>query len=167
VTTLSGKTIEVLNTDAEGRVILSDGLHYAQRYEPDAIVELSTLTGAIITALANHATGVMATDQDLADRIIAAGEVSGDRGWQLPLWDEYHEMIKGDVGDLKNLGGPAGGSITAGAFLAAFAGDFPFVHLDIAGTAWLDKPTKPYQYRGGTGAGVRMVVQYLRTLADR
>jgi leucyl aminopeptidase len=167
VTTLSGKTIEVLNTDAEGRVILSDGLHYAQRYEPDAIVELSTLTGAIITALANHATGVMATDQDLADRIIAAGEASGDRGWQLPLWDEYHEMIKGDVGDLKNLGGPAGGSITAGAFLAAFAGDYPFVHLDIAGTAWLDKPTKPYQYRGGTGAGVRMVVQYLRALADR
>ncbi len=165
VTTLSGKTIEVLNTDAEGRVILSDGLYYAQRYEPDAIVELSTLTGAIITALGSHASGVMATDQALADRIIAAGEASGDRGWQLPLWDEYHEMIKGDVGDLKNLGGPAGGSITAGAFLAAFAGDYPFVHLDIAGTAWLDKPITPYQYRGGTGAGVRMVVEYLRSLA--
>jgi leucyl aminopeptidase len=165
VTTLSGTTIEVLNTDAEGRVILSDGLFYAQRYEPDAIVELSTLTGAIIVALANVASGVMATDQDLADRIIAAGEVSGDRGWQLPLWDEYHDMIKGDVGDLKNLGGPAGGSITAGAFLAHFAGDYPFVHLDIAGTAWLDKPTKPYEYRGGTGSGVRMVVEYLRSLS--
>jgi len=166
VTTLSGKTIEVLNTDAEGRVILSDGLFYAQRYEPDAIVELSTLTGAVIVALGNVATGVMATDQDLADRILAAGQAAGDRGWQLPLWDEYHDIIKGDVGDLKNLGGPAGGAITAGAFLAAFAGDYPFVHLDIAGTAWLDKPITPYQYRGGTGAGVRMVVEYLRSLAS-
>jgi leucyl aminopeptidase len=166
VTTLSGKTIEVLNTDAEGRVILSDGLFYAQRYEPDAIVELSTLTGAIIVALASIASGLMATDQDLADRLLAAGERSGDRGWQLPLWEEYHDMIKGDVGDLKNLGGPAGGSITAGAFLAAFVGDFPFAHLDIAGTAWLDKPITPYQYRGGTGSGVRMVVEYLRTLTN-
>ena len=164
VTTLSGKTIEVLNTDAEGRVILSDGLFYAKRYEPDAIVELSTLTGAVIVALGNIATGLMATDQDLADRLLAAGQKSGDRAWQLPLWSEYHDIIKGDVGDLKNLGGPAGGSITAGAFLAAFVGDFPFVHLDIAGTAWLDKPITPYQYRGGSGAGVRMVVEYLRTL---
>ncbi len=166
ITTLSGKTVEILNTDAEGRVILCDGLYYAQRYEPDAIVELSTLTGAIIVALASFASGLMATDQDLADAVLAAGERSGDRGWQLPLWDDYQELIKGDVGDLKNLGGAAGGSITAGKFLANFVGDYPFVHLDIAGTAWLDKPTKPYQYRGGTGAGVRMVVDYLRSLAS-
>ena len=165
ITTLSGKTVEILNTDAEGRVILSDGLYYAQRYEPHAIIELSTLTGAIVTALANIATGLMATDQTLADQVLAAGERSGDRAWQLPLWDEYHELIKGDVGDLKNLGGPAGGSITAGAFLASFVGDHPFVHLDIAGTAWIDKPTKPYHYRGGTGAGVRIVTDYLRALA--
>lgn len=164
VTTLSGKTIEVLNTDAEGRVILSDGLHYAQRYEPDAIVELSTLTGAVIIALGTIATGIMATDQDLADALVAAGEVAGDRGWQLPLWDDYRELVKGEVGDLKNLAGPAAGSITAGAFLAAFAGDVPFAHLDIAGTAWLDSPTKPYQSKGGTGAGVRLVVEYLRNL---
>jgi leucyl aminopeptidase len=164
ITTLSGSTIEILNTDAEGRVILSDGLHYAQRYEPDAIVELSTLTGAVIIALANHATGLMATDQDLADALLSAGHTAGDRAWQLPLWDEYREMVKSEVADVKNLAGSPGGSVTAGAFLAHFAGDFPFAHLDIAGTAWVDKPTKPSQVAGGTGAGVQIVVQYLRTL---
>lgn len=164
ITTLSGTTVEILNTDAEGRVILSDGLHYAHRYEPDAIIELSTLTGAIIVALANHASGLMATDQALADAVLAAGEASGDRAWQLPLWDEYREMVKAESADLKNLAGRAAGSITAGAFLAHFAGDHPFVHLDIAGTAWIDAPTKPYQASGGTGAGVRLVTQYLRDL---
>ena len=164
VDTLSGKTIEILNTDAEGRVILSDALFYAQRYEPSAIIDLATLTGAVIVALGNFATGVMATDQDLADAILAASVASGDRAWQLPLWDDYHEMVKGEVGDLKNLAGRAGGSITAGAFLAAFAGDYPFCHLDIAGTAWLESPNKPYLSKGGTGSGVRLVVDYLRTL---
>ncbi len=162
VTTLSGKTIEILNTDAEGRVILSDGLHYAQRYEPDAIIELSTLTGAIIIALGSVATGVMATDQALADALVVAGLATGDRGWQLPLWDDYHEMVKSEIADLKNLAGRAAGSITAGAFLAAFAGDRKFAHLDIAGTAWLDAPTKPYHSKGGTGSGVRLVTEYLR-----
>ena len=165
VKTLSGSTIEILNTDAEGRVILSDGLHYAQRYSPDAIVELSTLTGAIIVALASHATGLMATDQALADALLAAGVTAGDRAWQLPLWDEYREMVKSEIADVKNLAGAAGGSITAGAFLAHFAGDFPFAHLDIAGTGWVDKPNKAYQAAGGTGAGVALVVQYVRTLA--
>ena len=165
VTTLSGKTIEVLNTDAEGRVILSDALFYAQRYEPDAVVEMSTLTGAIIVALGRYASGLMATDQALADRIIAAGEASGDRVWQLPLWDEYHEMVKSDIGDVKNLAGQPAGSITAGAFLTAFVGDYPFVHLDIAGSAWVAKPERPYEFVGGTGAGVRVVTEYLRRLA--
>ncbi|MCB0989026.1 MAG: leucyl aminopeptidase [Microthrixaceae bacterium] len=164
VTTLSGTTVEIHNTDAEGRVILSDGLFYARRYEPDAIIELSTLTGAIIIALANHASGLMATDQALADALLAAGTRSGDRAWQLPLWDEYREMVKAENADLKNLAGPAGGSITAGAFLAHFAGDFPFAHLDIAGTAWIDAPKSPYLSSGGTGAGVRMVTRYLRDL---
>ncbi len=164
VDTLSGKTVEILNTDAEGRVILSDALFYAQRYEPAAIVNLATLTGAVIVALGNFATGVMATDQPLADAIIAASVASGDRAWQLPLWDDYHEMVKGEVGDLKNLAGRPGGSITAGAFLAAFTGDYPFAHLDIAGTAWVDAPNKPYLSKGGTGSGVRLVVDYLRTL---
>jgi leucyl aminopeptidase len=162
VTTLSGKTIEVLNTDAEGRIILSDGLYYAQRYEPDAIIELSTLTGAIIIALGSHATGMMGTDQELADRLSRAGEASGERVWQLPLWDEYHEMIKSEIADLKNIGGRPAGSITAGAFLAAFVGDYPFVHLDIAGTAWADRPAKPYASHGGTGVGVRLLTQFLR-----
>ncbi len=162
ITSLSGITMEILNTDAEGRVILADGLFYAQRYEPDAIVELSTLTGAVIVALGNHATGVVATDQALADRVLAAGEASGDRAWQLPLWDDYREMIKGDVGDIKNLAGRAAGSITAGAFLAEFVGEHPFAHLDIAGTAWLDTAKKPYHARGGTGAGVRLVTRMLR-----
>ncbi len=165
VTTLSGKTIEVLNTDAEGRVILSDALFYAQRYEPDAVVELSTLTGAIIVALGRYASGLMGTDQALADQIIAAGESSGDRVWQLPLWDEYHELVKSDIGDVKNLAGQPAGSITAAAFLTAFVGDYPFVHLDIAGSAWVAKPERPYEFVGGTGAGVRVVTEYLRRLA--
>jgi leucyl aminopeptidase len=166
VKTLSGKTIEILNTDAEGRVILSDGLFYAQRYSPDAIIELSTLTGAVIIALGSFATGVMATDQELADGLLAAGQTSYDRGWQLPLWQEYHDMVKSDIGDLKNLAGRAAGSITAGAFLSAFAGDCKFAHLDIAGTGWLDAPTKAYQSKGGTGAGVRMVTEFLRNYAN-
>ena len=164
VTTLSGRTIEILNTDAEGRVILADGLHYAQRYEPDAIIELSTLTGAVIIALGNVATAVMSTDQELADALVSAGTATGDRGWQLPLWDEYYEMVKSDIADVKNLAGRAAGSITAGAFLAGFAGDYKFAHLDIAGTAWLDSPKKPYDSKGGTGSGVRIVTEYLRSI---
>lgn len=166
VTTLSGKTIEVLNTDAEGRVILADGLFYAQRYKPDAIIELSTLTGAIIIALGSHAIGMMSTNQALADKISRAGEASGERVWQLPLWDEYHEMITSEVADIKNIGGRAAGSITAGAFLTNFVGDYPFVHLDIAGTAYAEKPAKPYHAPGGTGVGVRLLTEYLRMVAQ-
>jgi leucyl aminopeptidase len=162
VKTLSGKTIEVLNTDAEGRIILSDALFYAQRYKPDAIVELSTLTGAIIIALGSHATGMMGTDQALMDRLSKAGETSGERVWQFPMWDEYHQMVKSEVADLKNLAGRPAGSITAGAFLAAFVGDYPFAHLDIAGTAWVDRPAKPYDTFGGTGVGVRLLTEFLR-----
>ncbi len=162
VKTLSGKTIEVLNTDAEGRIILSDALFYAQRYHPQAIVELSTLTGAIIIALGSHATGMMGTDQALMDRLSKAGEITAERVWQLPLWEEYHQMIKSEIADLKNLAGRPAGSITAGAFLAAFVGDYPFAHLDIAGTAWVDRPAKPYDTFGGTGVGVRLLAAFLR-----
>ena len=162
VTTLSGKTVEVLNTDAEGRIILADGLFYAQRYKPAAIIELSTLTGAIIIALGSHAIGMMGTNQELADQISQSGEASAERVWQLPLWDEYHEMIKSQIADIKNIGGRAAGSITAGAFLAAFVGDYPFVHLDIAGTAYAEKPAKPYDSYGGTGVGVRLISEFLR-----
>lgn len=165
VKTLSGKTIEVLNTDAEGRVILSDALFYAQRYKPEAILEFSTLTGAIIIALGAHASGLMGTDQALVDQLIRAGEDSGDRVWQLPMWEEYHEMVKSEVADLKNLAGRPAGSITAATFLAAFVGDYPFAHVDVAGTAWVDRPAKPYETRGGTGAGVRLITAYMRQLS--
>jgi leucyl aminopeptidase len=162
ITTLSGRTVEILNTDAEGRVILSDALHYAQRYEPAAVIELSTLTGAVIIALGHVAAGLMATDDELAAGLQRAGDGTGDRVWPLPLWEDYRELVKSEIGDLKNLAGRPAGSITAGAFLAAFAGDVPFAHLDIAGTAWLDAPKKPYHSKGGTGAGVRVVTEFLR-----
>lgn len=166
VRTLSGKTIEVLNTDAEGRIILSDALFYAQRYHPAAIVNLATLTGAIIIALGPHAIGMMSTDQELADKMRHAGEVCLERVWQLPLWSEYREMIKSEIADIKNLGGRPAGSITAGAFLADFVGDYPLVHLDIAGTAWVDKPTKAYHTHGGTGVGVALLTEFLREYAQ-
>ena len=166
VTTLSGKTVEVLNTDAEGRIVLADGLFYAQRYEPEAIVDLATLTGAITVALGPHAVGMMGTSQELADRLSQAGESTGERVWQLPLWDEYREMIKSEIADLKNTGGRYGGAITAAGFLAAFSGDYPWCHLDIAGTAWVERPTKPYQTRGATGVGVRLLVELLRGYAQ-
>lgn len=162
VTSLSGKTIEVLNTDAEGRIILADALFYAQRFDPAAIIELSTLTGAIVVALGPHAIGLFSTDQALANDVLHAGTASGERAWQLPLWPEYFELIKSELADLKNTGGRPAGSITAGAFLASFTGDYPFAHLDIAGTAWVEKPNKPYHVEGGTGVGVRLLVEYLR-----
>ncbi len=165
VITRSGKTIEVLNTDAEGRIVLADGLHYAQQYNPVAIINLATLTGAAIIALGAHATAMMATDQELADRVRQAGETTHDRVWQLPLWQEYREMIKSEIADIKNTGGRPAGSITAGAFLAEFVGDYPFVHLDIAGTAFVDKPRRAYEQAGGTGAGVRLLVELLRGYA--
>jgi leucyl aminopeptidase len=162
ITTLSGKTIEVLNTDAEGRIVLADALFYAQRYQPAAVVDLATLTGAVMVALGPHAIGLMGTSQELADRLLAAGQASGERAWQLPLWNEYREMMKSEIADLKNSGGRYAGSITAGAFLSAFT-DYPWIHLDIAGTAWSDKPARPYQTRGATGVGVRLLVTWLQS----
>ena len=164
ITTLSGKTVEVLNTDAEGRIVLADGLHYAQRYQPHAIIELSTLTGAIVVALGTHVTGMMSTNQELADQVKRAGEIAGERVWQMPLWEEYHEMIKSEIADIRNTGGVrAGGALTAAAFLATFVGDYPFVHLDIAGTAFVEKPRKPYETVGSTGVGVRLLTELLRS----
>jgi leucyl aminopeptidase len=162
VKSLSGKTIEILNTDAEGRVVLADAIHYAHRFNPDAIIDFATLTGAILISLGQHATGLFSTDQTLADKIKAAGEKSTERVWELPLWPEYREMVKGDNGDLKNSVGRPAGSITAAAFLAAFAGDYPFAHLDIAATAWFETPIKAYHQKGATGVGVRMMVDFLK-----
>ncbi|MDZ4718287.1 MAG: leucyl aminopeptidase [Roseiflexaceae bacterium] len=160
--TLSGKTIEVINTDAEGRIVLADALFYAQRYKPDGIIDLATLTGAIMVALGSHAIGAISNNDAFARRILEAGEATGERAWQLPLWEPYREMVKSDIADVKNSSGRPGGAITAGAFLSNFVGDYPWVHLDIAGTAWTDAKPRAYTPKGATGVGVRLLIQLLR-----
>lgn len=161
--TMSGKTIEVLNTDAEGRLILADALSYAERYKPKAVIDMATLTGACIIALGSHASGIMGNDEKLIEAIRKAGDITGERVWPLPLWEEYDELIKSDIADVKNIGGRGAGTITAAGLLKKFASKYPWAHLDIAGTAWTDKP-KPYITKGAVGVGVRLVVQYLRSL---
>jgi len=157
----SGKTIEVLNTDAEGRIVLADALHYASRFKPDAIVDLATLTGACVIALGSACCGLMGNDESLIKRIRAAGDRSHERAWPLPLWDEHKKQIRGDVGDIKNTGGREAGALTAGAFLSHFVGDTPWAHLDIAGTAWTSR-AHPYSVKGATGFGVRLLLELLR-----
>ncbi len=155
-----GKTIEVVNTDAEGRLILSDALSWARRYHPAAVIDAATLTGAVVIGLGHTATGVMGTDPGLIAEVIAAGEKAGERGWQLPLWDEYRELIKSDIADVKNSGGRPAGSITAGWFLREFVEGYPWAHLDIAGTAYSDRETAT-QVRGPTGNPVRLFAEFL------
>jgi len=161
LTLLSGKTVEVLNTDAEGRLILADALTYAKRYEPRVMIDFATLTGACIVALGHQASAVLGQHDGLIRQLIKAGERSGERLWQLPLWEDYATMLKSDFADLKNIGGRAAGTITAAAFLQHFAGEQPWAHIDIAGTAWEEKGA-PGSPRGGTGVGVRMLIEYLR-----
>jgi len=160
ITSLSGKTIEIISTDAEGRLILADALAYARRYKPAAIIDCATLTGACIIALGNEASGVMGTDEKLVRKIRDAGEATAERTWPLPLWQEYGELVKSDVADIKNTGGRPAGAITAGYFLKEFAGKTPWAHIDIAGTAWTKK-AKPYIPKGATGVGVRLLVEVL------
>ncbi len=161
--TASGKTIEILNTDAEGRVVLADALHFARtEYSPQAIVDLATLTGACVVALGKWCSGLFVNNEDLAKRLIEAGESAGERLWQLPLWSEHRDAIRGQVADVKNTGGRDGGAITAAAFLSCFVDDTPWAHLDIAGTAWVDKGG-PYQPHGATGVGVRLLLEWLRS----
>ncbi len=155
----SGKTVEILSTDAEGRLILADALSYARRYEPAAVVDCATLTGACRVALGDHASGLMGNDEDLIAEVQAAGEATGERAWPLPLFDEYTEQIRGDVADIKNSGGRYGGALTAGAFLKEFA-DYPWAHLDIAGTAY-GKKGNAYTPKGATGAPARLLVEFL------
>jgi leucyl aminopeptidase len=155
----SGKTVEIVTTDAEGRLILADALSYARRYEPAAVVDCATLTGACHVALGDHASGLMGNDEDLIADIQTAGEASGERAWPLPLFDEYTEQIRGDVADIKNSGGRYGGALTAGAFLKEFA-DYPWAHLDIAGTAY-GKKGNAYTPKGATGAPARLLVEFL------
>ena len=157
----SGKTIEVLNTDAEGRMILADALSYAARYEPAAVVDIATLTGACVVALGEHAIGLLGTDDGLIDELEHAARRSGERVWQLPLWDDYREQIKSEIADVKNSGGRPAGTITAAIFLREFAGSLPWAHLDIAGTAWAEK-ARPGQPKGPTGVGVRLFTEWVR-----
>ena len=161
LTSLSGKTIEVLNTDAEGRLILADALTYVGRYQPRVVIDLATLTGACIIALGNQAAAVLGNHDGLIRKLLKAGEKSGERFWQLPLWDEYAGLIKSDFADVKNTGGRAAGTITAAAFLQLFADQYTWAHLDIAGMAWAEQG-KAGQPKGGTGFGVRALIEYLR-----
>lgn len=167
VTTLSGKTVEIINTDAEGRLCLADALTYATRYKPEVMIDLATLTGAVIVALGHQAMGLMGNNRKLISQIQAAGEKTGERTWELPLWEEYQTLIEGDVADLKNVGGRGAGTITAGLFLKAFVADIPWVHLDIAGTSWGDVGGKhPYIPKSATGVALRLLIQYLTERAN-
>jgi leucyl aminopeptidase len=158
LTSMSGQTIEVISTDAEGRLILGDALTYCERYEPDVVIDIATLTGAVVIALGTHATGLLSNNQELADDLLKAGIESNDRAWQLPLWDEYQEQIKSPFADIANTGGRAAGTITAGCFLSRFAKKFRWAHLDVAGTAAIMGGTSE---RLATGRPVPMLVQYL------
>ena len=157
VTSMSGQTIEILNTDAEGRLILCDSLTYAAKFKPDTVIDIATLTGAVISALGKVASGVLSNDQQLANDLIECGTQSADPVWQLPLWEEYDELLKSNFADMANIGGPQAGTITAGCFLARYAKDYRWAHLDVAGTAWVSGANK-----GATGRPVPLLMQYLR-----
>ena len=160
VTTLSGKTVEVQNTDAEGRLILADGLAYAMRYKPAALIDIATLTGACVVALGQFAIGMFGTDQALKEQVRKSGQKAGERVWEMPLWEEYFEQLKSDVADMRNIGGRGGGMITAALFLSKFVGDCPWVHLDIASTDWSERE-RAYVPKGPTAIGTRLLLQYL------
>lgn len=158
----AGKTIEVINTDAEGRLVLADALHYAKKYKPKAVIDFATLTGSCVYALGVHVSGMLGNNDKLMEKVKQAGEESGDRVWQLPLWEEYTKQMKSDVADLRNAStGNGGGAITAAAFLLEFIKDYPWTHLDIAGTAWSTEE-RSYQSKGATGVGVALAVELLR-----
>ncbi len=156
VTSMSGQTIEILNTDAEGRLILCDAMTYVEQFKPRAVIDIATLTGACVVALGSHAMGLFSSDDELANALLDAGEFSGDRAWRMPLWDEYQEQIKSPFADIANVGGREAGSITAACFLSRFAGNFRWAHLDIAGVAYRGGKNK-----GSTGRPVALLVQYL------
>jgi leucyl aminopeptidase len=160
VTSMSGQTIEILNTDAEGRLILCDALTYAERFKPAAVIDIATLTGACVIALGHLRSGLFSTDDALATALQTAGDSALDPCWRMPLDDEYAESLKSNFADMGNVGGRAGGSITAAKFLQRFAGKYPWAHLDIAGTAWKSGAAK-----GATGRPVPLLLDYLVNLA--
>jgi leucyl aminopeptidase len=156
VTTLSGQTVEILNTDAEGRLILCDALTYAERLKPEVMVDIATLTGACVIALGHVASGVFANDQKLADEILAAGDDAWDRAWQMPLWEDYQEQLRSNFADMANIGGRPAGSVTAACYLSRFTKKQRWAHLDIAGTAW-----KSGREKGSTGRPVPLLVRFV------
>jgi len=156
VTTMSGQTVEILNTDAEGRLVLCDVFTYAERFNPASVVDIATLTGACVIALGHHATGLLANDEELAQKLLQAGIEAHDRAWQLPLWDDYQTSLESNFADIPNIGGRPAGTITAACFLARFTKKYKWAHLDIAGTAWVSGKEK-----GANGRPVPMLTQYL------
>ncbi|USH02067.1 leucyl aminopeptidase [Grimontia kaedaensis] len=156
VTTMSGQTVEVLNTDAEGRLVLCDALTYVERYEPECVIDVATLTGACIVALSHHISGLISNHNPLAHEIVNASEQAGDRAWRLPMTEEYQDQLKSPFADMANIGGPGGGTITAGCFLSRFAKKYNWAHLDVAGTSF-----KGGQNKGATGRPVPLLVQFL------
>ncbi len=162
VTSMSGQTIEILNTDAEGRLILCDALTYSAKFNPDTVIDIATLTGACVIALGHVASGLFSNEEKLAQELLSAGEQAHDRAWQLPLWEDYQPLLDSNFADMQNIGGRAGGTITAACFLARFTKDYRWAHLDIAGTAW-----KSGKEKGATGRPVPLLTQYLINRASK
>lgn len=162
LTSMSGLTIEVLNTDAEGRLILCDALTYAERFEPSAVIDIATLTGACVIALGHHASGLFSNNEALASELLEAGEASLDRAWHMPMWDDYQPLLDSNFADMANIGGRAAGSITAACFLSRFAKKYEWAHLDVAGTAW-----KSGKEKGGTGRPVPLLTEFLVARANK
>ena len=156
VTTMSGQTVEILNTDAEGRLVLCDTLTYIQRFNPEVVIDIATLTGACVVALGKVLSGLFSPDQELAQEILKAGEQSFDRAWQMPVIDDYQELLDSPFADIANIGGPTAGAVTAACFLQRFTKEYRWAHLDVAGTAWLSGAQK-----GATGRPVPLLMQFL------
>src|SRR5438067_5088860 len=165
LTAMTGKTIEIINTDAEGRLILADAIAYAKKIGAKRIIDMATLTGAVSIALGDVNTAILGTDQTLIDEVIAAGREVGEKFWQLPLDKEYTKQIKSDIADIKNVGGRKAGTITAAAFIKEFADGLSWAHLDIAGTAWGDE-AKPYRAKGPTGIAVRTLLRLIERTVE-
>ena len=161
VTTRAGITVEVINTDAEGRLILCDALDYALELQPEAMVDCATLTGAVVIGLGHQAMAVLGTDETLIQEIREAGSATGERAWPLPLWDEYRKQLESDTADLKNVGGRPAGTITAAMYLRQFVKEVPWAHLDIAGTAYGDGGDVPYRRKGAYGVPTRLLAEWV------
>jgi leucyl aminopeptidase len=165
LTSAAGKTVEIINTDAEGRLVLGDGLWYARERGATHLVDVATLTGACVVALGKTTSGLFGVPPDWVERVRQASERAGDRSWPMPVFEDYKDQLKSEIADFTNTGGRPGGAITAALFIKEFAGDLPWVHMDIAGTAWAEE-AKPYQPKGATGVGVRTLVELARDAAS-